>query len=589
MTAPLFSQAMAAHQAGKMDEAEKLYRAFLETQPHHPDAQALLGSVLSAKGHHDEALALIQQALKIDPNAGLFHFYYGNALMEAGRLTESIKAFDKAVQLAPAMPDAPYNLGNALRLSQQPDQAKAAYAMALQRDPHHIMARNNLALLLGDGGDPALAVGHLTVVVQQAPGFLDGWLNLCNFAEKAGLFDLAFQAGRQATALAPDSAQAWLGLGVALNRLTRHDLAVEAYKTALHLHPTRADLWDNLGQTYQFQNKLAEAEDAYRHCLASEGQTLDDAFVLTCDEKALGRRHWHLALLELLKGDLLHGFARYRARFADVGGLTRPSFSAQLWRGEDLAGRTILVSDEQGMGDALMMARFLPILRQAGARVLFRIQKPLVPFFQGWGGVDCVLSYDDPLPPFDFYASIFDLPFGLHLTLQTLSGKPYLPTPALDQQHALPITRPKRIGFAWAGAPLHKHDKKRSLPLALFAPLFQIDTAHFYALCKDKRPGDDDLLATFSNVTDLAGRLSDFRDTAQFVAQMDLMITCDTSLAHLAGGMGKKVWLLLPFAPDWRWLLDRADSPWYDKMMLFRQTKEGEWNPLIDNVKNRLL
>lgn len=575
--------AVAAHQAGNLAEAERLYRATLAAEPRQPDALALLGVLVSGKGDHAAALALIAEALRLDPQAALFHLHHGNILMAAGE--DATAAFRRAVALQPTMAAAHYNLGNALRVAGAWAEAEAAYVQTLRLAPEHAEARNNLALCHEQAGRLDDALRELQETVARHEDYAEGWLNLCNIAEKTGDYALSCRAGVKAAALTPQNASAWLGLGVALNRLERHEEALEAYRRALACRPDWLEAWDNIGQSYQFLNRLDEAEAAYRKTVELAGQGIADEDTRRPDEREYGNRHWHLALLELLKGDYRRGFARYRARFGEVGGLCRPAYRQPVWQGEPLCGKTILVMDEQGMGDCLMMARYLPLLKAQGARVKFLVHAALAPLFAGWAGADAVIAHGQPVGDFDCYASIFDLPYGFGTVLETIPNRtPYLPAIApvpLEAGDGL------KVGVVWAGAPKHKHDGRRSVPLAQFATLFDAPEAWFFSLNRDVRRGDAELLTRYP-VTDLTARLHHFGDLAACVAAMDMIVTCDTATAHLAGGMGKPVWTLLPFAPDWRWLTARTDSPWYPTMRLFRQPRSGDWASVMAAVRDAL-
>jgi tetratricopeptide (TPR) repeat protein len=582
MSADLLQRAVAAHREGRLQEAEALYRAALAVSPEQPDAIALLGVLCGAKGATEEALRLAERAVVLDPSAALFHFYLGNAAQAAGALERAVVSFREALSRDPRMAEAWYNLGNALSLQKKWDEAEKAYASCLSLAPAHLWARNNRALLFEKQKRLESALAAFKTLVAEAPAFAEAWKNLSNVAEQSGAYGLAEEAGRRAASLAPEDAACWFGLGVALSRLEQHAEAADVYEKALALGSDWA-LWDNLGQTLQYLDRFDEADAAYRKMIALEGQTLADAEIPICDEAKIGSRHWHLALLELLRGDLLHGFARYRARVNAIPALKRPPWKSPLWKGEDLSGKTILVYDEQGFGDSLMMARYLPLLKARGARVFFLAQKPLVPYLKQCAFIDRLITRDEPFDPaFDCYASLFDLPYLFKTELATIPAEiPYLPVPDA------PPHADFRVGVVWAGTPKHKHDARRSLPLAVFADLFSVPGISFISLNRDKRDGDDALLAK-RQIADLAPALSDFAALAEKIAEMDLIVSCDTATAHLAGAMGKEVWVLLPFIPDWRWLLRRADSPWYPTARLFRQEKAGDWTGVLEQVKAAL-
>jgi len=582
----LLQQAVAAHQSNRLDDAERLYREVLAAEPRQADALALLGTVLAIKGDNESAIGLIEKAIAVDPQSALFPFHLGNVLMNMKKLDAAIMAFRASIVLQPQFAPVHYNLANALRASGDWAGAADAYRTAIQHNPNYAEAYNNLALTLVHEKQLDAALVQAKKAVEAAPTYGDGWLTLCNIAEQVKDYPLALAAGERNVQLQPDNHSAWFGYGVALNRVDRNEEALQAYKRALEIKPDRADIWDNLGQTYQSMNRLAEAEDTFRKTVEVAGQTIANEDNREVDEKEYGNRHWHLALIELLRGKYPQGFARYRSRFKEVGGLTRPSFSRPLWKGESLNGKTILITDEQGFGDTLMLARYLPLLKQQGARIIFSVHPVLKPLFEGWSSVDQIIVHGMGVPPYDTYASVFDLPHLLKTTLETIPNNvPYLPL--LDPDTRLESSSKPKVGVVWGGNPLHSNDVRRSVPLAVFAPLFANDKVQFYSFNRDMRPGDEDLLAQAS-VINLAPKLKNFADAARFTQQMDLIITVDTATAHLAGGLGKKTWTLLPFAPDWRWLTDRDDSPWYPHMRLFRQDRPSDWAGVVERVKAAL-
>jgi tetratricopeptide (TPR) repeat protein len=582
------SSAIAMHQAGDLQEAERLYREFLETHPNHADACALLGVVVALRGDFSHAIDLVDKAVALDPEAGILRFHQGTVYMGAQKLSEAISAFSKAVLLQPKTPHIHYNYANALRAADDWDGAISQYAEVLSLDPTFLNAYNNLALSLVHKKQYAEARHFIERALILDPSYGDGWLTLCNVAEKLKDYDTAVSAGKRATELMPNNHYTWFGYGVALNRLNRDLEAIEAYQKALALNPERTDIWDNLGQTYQSLNWLEDAEKTYRKAIDVAGQVIVDEESREIDENEYGNRHWHLALMELLRGKYLKGFARYRARVNEIKELKRPSLAIPLWKGENLEGKTLLVCDEQGYGDTLMLARFLPTLRAQGIKIICSVHPVLLTLFQEFKGADAIIVHKEKIPPCDFYCSFFDLPHRCHITLETLPHDvPYLPVLPPDETTLISSEKPK-VGVIWGGSPLHLADSKRSVPLTLFAELFDVKNVSFYSFNRDLKPGDAELLPTYP-IENLKPRLSDFAVAARFIEQMDLVITCDTATAHLAGALGKKVWILLPFAPDWRWLTERSDSPWYPTARLFRQPRPTDWQSVVAEVKANLL
>jgi ADP-heptose:LPS heptosyltransferase len=454
--------------------------------------------------------------------------------------------------------------------------------------PNYAEAHMNLALAFVHEKAYPEALTHAKQAVAIAPNYGDGWLALCNIAEQCKDYQLALEAGKRNTELLPNNNRAWFGYGVALNRVDRNEEAVTAYKRALELMPDRADIWDNLAQTYQSLNWLDEAEQAFHKTIAFAGQTIADEDSREIGEGEYGNRHWHLALMELLRGKYKKGFARYRARFGEVGGLARPNFSRPLWQGEDLNGKTLVICDEQGFGDTLMLARYLPLLKQRGARLIFSVHEVLKPLFENWPVIEQIVTHGDTISNYDYYASVFDLPLRFSTELDTIpAAVPYLPVLPPDAATHLEGDSRLKVGVVWGGSPLHSNDSRRSIPLKLFSGIFTDNHYQFFSLNRDLKPGDAELLPHLA-VTDLTPRLKNFADGARLIGQLDLVITCDTATAHLAGGLGIPVWVLLPFAPDWRWLTDRPDSPWYPTARLFRQPRIGDWQSVIDQVKQAL-
>lgn len=584
----LLEQAVAAHQAGKLDEAEKLYRAVLDKQPRQADALALLGLVLGAKGQFKDALLSVERAIVLDPKSALFHFHHGTILMAAQKFVEANTAFRKAISLKPDFIEARYNLANSLRAEGDWASAIETYRVVLQMKPSYAEAYNNLALSLVHEQHFDEALLQAKRAVEMAPSYGEGWRTLCNIAEQVGDYLLALAAGEKCIQLMPDSHFGWFGYGVALNRLDRNEEAIAAYKRALELKPERADIWDNLGQTYQSLGRLEEAEAVFRKTVEVAGQIIPDEDKRDVAEEEYGSRHWHLALLELLRGKLKPGFARYRSRFKDIGGLRRPNLSRPLWKGEDLNGKTLLVTDEQGFGDTLMFCRYLPLIQKRGAKIIFSVHPVLEPLFRDWGSKDILITHGTAVPSYDYYASVFDLPHLFGTTLETIPAEtPYLPVLEPDEATLLPKDSRKKIGVVWGGSPAHKNDSRRSIPLKLFSQLFDEQQFHFFSLNRDMKAGDAELLPTLP-IINLAPRLKNFADNARIIGQLDLMITCDTATAHLAGGLGRPAWVLLPYAPDWRWLTDRSDSPWYPTLRIFRQPKISDWAGVVEQVRAAL-
>ncbi len=476
-------------------------------------------------------------------------------------------------------------LENAITAHQSGDLvvAEKLYQAVLEAQPDRADARFNLGLIYAQLQRLADAVREISLAVQAKPDFGQGWLMLAECADAIDQQTLHYFAAEQATRLLHADAKAWFRLGLACNRLERDAEALTAYGRVVELDPNYVKAWVNVCVTSKAFGLYTEAESAIRQAFVAAGENVDG------DENTYSYLHWHLALLELTRGDYPNGFAHFRARFRGGTNWHRFENDKPLWRGEDLRGKKILVMIEQGFGDALMLARYLPLLKDNGAHVLFQVHDPLMSLFKNWDGADEVIPHSVPITvDYDYHCGIFDLPYVFDTKLETVPAfMPYLPVLAADEETSLPHTENLKIGIVWAGQPDNIRGKNRSIPLHIFASIFSCAHATFFSLTRDKRAGDAEVLKQLP-VIDLSNQLHDFAVTAKFISQLDLVITCDTGVAHLAGGMGKPVWVLLPYVADWRWGTRGDTTPWYPTTRLFRQTQIGVWEDVVADVSLQL-
>jgi Flp pilus assembly protein TadD len=404
-----------------------------------------------------------------------------------------------------------------------------------------------------------------SALAPQAPAIFKGlgcaWQSLGNYSEAADNF-------RRAVALKPDRADLYDGLGHACFELGDIEAAEAAFRRAVELDPQNAESWNNLGKTLRQLNRLDEAIAAYGRALE-----LRPELVLA---------HYGRALALLAAGDLPAGLREYEWR----PHRTPREFPQPRWRGEALAGRTLFLHAEQGFGDAIQAVRFIPRLRAQGARVILECRPRLKRLFVFSNCADVVIAREEPIPPFDCYTSALSVAGILGVTLETIPKQvPYLSAPPANRP---PGGKP-RIGLVWAGNPGHNDDALRSIPLAELAPVLNLPGYDFFSLQVPVPAGDGAVLAGFPQLVNAGNGLLDFMDTATAIAGMDLVITVDTAVAHLAGALGKPVWLLLAHSPDWRWFRQCGDqSPWYPTMRLFRQPRRGQWGPVVARVAEEL-
>jgi len=565
----LLRSAFQLHQSGQLPHAENIYRHILQHEPTHPDALHLLGVIALASKDYDSAIDHIRRALFLKPDFAPAHHNLALALQAKGQLDHAIDAFRQAVALSPASWEFQANLGVALRQSGAVDDAIAALQRAIQLSPNSAAAYTNLGL-----------------------AFMD-----------KGLLDKSISAHRRAISLDPNSHQAHNNLGIALKNAGQLDAAIDSYQNALALDLNFADAHFNLGQALlDHANPNAAIASFQRaidlnpaHTAAINNLALAHFRAGHYDQARTGltkvlslnpnhaNGHWNLGALLLLHGRFEQGWKEYEWRHQSPDAVASPRhFPQPQWTGhQDLKDKIILLHAEQGLGDAIQFIRYADMVAHLGAKVLVECPPPLLRLFQSIPAIHHLFPRGQPLPPFDFHRSLLSLPLAFHTTLQTIPATiPYLTAP---QSPPLPHDH-LNVGLCWAGNPLHKNDPQRSIPPSFFSPLSSLKSIQFHSL---QKPRDNAPPFPFP-LLDQTNHWHDLADTASLIAQLDLVITVDTSIAHLAGALGKKVWSLLPYVPDWRWLLTRDDSPWYPTMKLFRQPTSNDWKSVIHNVLKEL-
>jgi len=463
---------MSHHQAGRLAEAERIYREILTEQPDYPEVLYLLGMLAAQVGKPDEAVELLRRAVRLKPDFAKAHYNLGVVLRNQGQFEEAIAASRQAIRIEPDFAEAHANLGNALRDMGQLDQATASYRQAIGLKPDYAEAHNNLGSVLHDTGQ----------------------------------FDEAIAAGRRAIKLKADFVQA----------------------------------------------------------------------------------HWNYAWLLLTLGEFEEGWKEleWRLRLPQWTRLGR-DFSQARWTGQDPRGKTILLISDARFGDAMHFIRYAPLVAERGATVLLECQAELVPLLNRVQGISAVFARGERLPSFDWQTPLLSLPLVFGTTVETIPAEvPYLSAPP-DRitRWAQRLARESsfRVGLVWAG---NDGQNARSCSLATFGPLAAVPGVTFYGL--QKGPEASQPVPPGLRLIQMGEELGDFADTAGLVSNLDLVISVDTSVVHLAGGMARPVWTLVPFNPGFQWLRGRADSPWYPTMRLFRQPSRGDWDSVIAQVADAL-
>jgi len=588
--------------AGDAEGAEACLKAVFGTAPQDADALHLLGLAAYRRGLHAEACAAIAAAVARRPEVALYRANFGRVLAAAGRLEEAESALRGALATAPEDADLHYDLGLARARLGRTAEAAAAYRAAIAFRPAHAEAHNNLGAALAALGEAGAAEECYRASLRHAPGLAAAEANLGALLCRLGRWDEAEAALRRALAAVRDFPEALNSLGTALAARRASAEAEECYRSALALDPNYAEVHNNLGTLLEAEGRFAEAEQALGEALRLRPDYAEAASNLGNVLVALGRldeaerayllalrlrpgeaeSEYNLGVALLSAGRLREGWAGYERRW-DRRGAARRDFAAPLWDGEELGERTLLVHAEQGLGDTIQFCRFLPLLR--ARHIIFEAPKPLARLFAGQRLATRVVASGDPLPPFDVHCPLMSLPHRLVTTLETIPAAiPYLAAdPGLVASWAarLALLPGVKVGLVWAGNPDFAADARRSIDPALLSPLLDLPGANFVSLQVRAR-------SPAPTLADWTGEIEDFADTAALVAALDLVIGVDTASVHLAGALGKPVWLLNRFDSCWRWLRDRPDSPWYPTLRQFRQASPGDWAGVIGAVRSAL-
>lgn len=647
-----FEAGLAHHHAGRLQQAEVIYRQILAVEPDRPDCIQLLGIALLQAGQPDKALDFIVRAVELQPGNTVHHSNMAGALRALGRRDEAIASYRQALQLEPDSLDVHNQLGVLLGECGDLTGAEAHYRLVLRHPAGldlnvaraHVDARFNLANLLARRKQFDDAIAEFRQVLRQRPDFVAAHCNLGVVLFDLSAFEECERCYREALRLNPTFAEARTNLGGLLIKLGRLDEAEVHLREACKLRSDFAGAFSNLGDLLRLQGRLEEAEaycrealrldpdyvpaqltlgnalreagrfhDAepcYRAALAHDPalpEALNNLGTLLYDlgradeaiptlRTAVSQRpdyadaHFNLGVSLLLAGQFDEGWREYEWRWKQAKKkLHLRDFSEPLWNGEDIGDRVLLLHAEQGLGDTLQFVRFVPAIA-AGRRVVLEVQRPLMPLLTGLPGLECIVARGDPLPPFDLHCPLLSLPRLLGTTLETIPREaPYLradPQRAAAWRERVGQLDGLRVGLVWAGNQTMSGDNRRSLPLERFSELADLPGVSFVSL--QKGAGASQLPPRGLSLHDWTNDLHDFGETAALIEALDLVISVDTGVVHLAGALGRPVWLLNRFDRCWRWLLNRDDSPWYPSLRQFRQIQPGDWTSVLRNVRAEL-
>lgn len=557
----LLQEAVRQHTAGQILAAERLYRRVLKQRPDQADACNLLGVIAAQRGELPDAEQWFQQSLRSQPHSPFALFNYASLLFQAARYQEAASLAERALEMTP---------GNAA-------------ARELRDDI--TFAHGCEATKLGRWQEGA---AHFRSLLDRQPGSFESWINLAVCQRQLGVLEDAARSTECARSLQPGAVAPLLNLGMIHNEMAQSERAREYFEQALALAPNDPLVHNNIGVWHIVQRQPEEAIRAFKKALALRPD--------------YANAHVNLGAMLLLRGDFDRGWREFEWRWTKwrQDGAALPQRGGKRWSGADIAGKTILLHAEQGLGDTLQFVRFVALVKERGAStVLLECQPPLARLLRTVEGVDQIFVQGDALPAYHLECPLMSLPLALHTRVETLPQRtPYIEVPSdLEARwhERLQGYPGLKVGLVWAGNPKERHDfeqraadRRRSLALKDFLPVLRVPGATFFSLQKDDAAAQladlpDDLVCH-----DFMHEVTDFADTAAFVANLDLVITVDTSVAHLAGALAKPVWVLSRFDGCWRWLLDRDDSPWYPSLRLFRQQTPSDWSHVVQSVAHEL-
>jgi len=613
-THPTWVEACQAHSRGDLATATRLYRQIVAQEPQHIEALYRLGCIAYTQGRPALARVYLVQAATLPPAAAPIHAALGDVACALGDLATATTQYQQAAQLDPQADEVHTRLGDVLQLQGQLDPAVACYQQALRRNPTSTRALTNLGVALQEQGQIEEAIHCFRQALALEPGSIESLLNLGVALQTQGQCEAAADCLEDVIQRAPTSAVAYNNLGMVRHEQGQFEVALQHYRQALQLRPDYAKAHSNLGALLHAQGWLTDAVAHLQHALrlqpdfieahnnlglALQAQGHVEAAIAVF-ERALQYKpdcvhaHWNRAVAWLLSGNFQQGWREYEWRWRRPDS-PPPAFPQPRWDGTPFPQQTLLVYAEQGLGDTLQFVRYLPRVAARGQHVVLACQPALMRLLRTCPGGQTLVLKDRPemaCQPFDLYIPLLSLPGIFETTPATIPADvPYIAAePALVQQWRtrLGAEQAFRVGLVWAGNPLHKNDRNRSCPLATLAPLAHLPHLALFSLQTGTAAGQIDQPPPGMILHDVGRTLGDFADTAAVIAHLDLVITVDTAVAHLAGAMGKPVWTLLPFAPDWRWRQHSAHTPWYPTMRLFRQPAPGAWEAVCQSVVDAL-
>ncbi|MDA8138509.1 MAG: tetratricopeptide repeat protein [Desulfobacteraceae bacterium] len=577
-----FNQGLIRFQRAEWAKAIQSFQQAVMLQPKWDDAHFNLAQAYEQVEKYEEAIGCYTAALKLNPNYFEAAYNLGCLLLRQQRFAESVPWFERAVAIDDRHAPAHNNLGQALERIGTLARAEQCYAKAHQLAPDLMPAYVNLAELLAGKGELEKAVQNYREVLSRHPHLSTAQNNLGNIYLKQNRLDDAIECYRRVVDLEPRLAEGHFNLGSALRQAEIYEEAMASLLRAIQLKPDYADAWNNLALACKNIGDLDRSLTCFNRAIALDPE--------------LAVAHWNRSFVYLLQNQYLEGWIDFdwRFRIPQRKSIYPFDLDGPRWSGELVPHAAILIHDEQGLGDTIHMVRYLPMVKARCRRLILETRKELVPLLKNAAGIDQLIvrsTNGRPEAKYDFHFPLLSLPRLFRTTPETAPGQqPYLLADRIKAEvwrNRLPSSGMK-IGLAWAGRPQHTNDRNRSCQLSQLRPILEMPGISFVGLQKGPATEQSKEFIGRSDFINLDAELSDFSDTAAVLTHIDLLITVDTAIAHLAGAMGKPVWVMIPFIPDWRWGMTSATTPWYPTMRLFRQPRPKDWEAVIQAMKKEL-
>ncbi len=599
-----------AYQIGYGQESESLVSRAIQGNPDNPIFYNSLGNIFRLHNEPQKAMRCFRQALKLKPEYGEAHFNLGRIYHDREALDMAVSCYMQAAETQPDLVEAHYNAGLIYQGQSHFAKATVCYENALQLNPDFAEAHNNLGKIYHLTGAPQKAETCFQKAIRLRPDFAEPYFNLAEVFAGRKDNQMAIPYYRKALQLKPDMSEAYNNLGNVLKNQGDFDGAIENYRHIIRLNPELAEGHYNLGSTYRLAQNT---ESAIRHLkaalqlkpdyaeafnnlgLAYKNQGDLERAIINFTQAVkfsprLAEAYWNRSFCHLLAGNFAEGWQDFEWRFALSARKTiyPHRLKKARWNGSSALNKRIFVHDEQGLGDTIQFIRYLPMVKSLCGSVTLETRAALMPLFDGFPGIEALVARSTDAPVMadcDCYVPLLSLPHMFNTIADTIPAQiPYLyaNSTKADDWHQRLGGHDFKIGLVWAGRPQHANDRNRSIALKQLAPLGQIPGVRLIGLQKGEASIQVKDLPGGMQVSNYGEEFKDFADTAALIENLDLVISVDTAVAHLAGAMGKPVWVLLPFIPDWRWMIGREDSPWYPTMRLFRQQHPGDWNPVIE-------